>query len=183
MHNKSYAPPGASRTPPPKSVFLVSHSILMLTQAQGPAEPGHLAPYFPASRSCFPLTHNIFRKNHPFSTLPQGSFQHPPHFLKIIFPVYAQLFLRYCKIISRYFVIYSCAFLQFRVFNVFHGFSHRFHCGKVENIVQRHKYFTFTFVTSWLHASFIYYRKLNFPLKEVIVWECTALIPQHTTRI
>ena len=39
---------------------------------------------------CLPPAHNISRKSSPFPTLPQGSFQHWPHFLRIISPVYGQ---------------------------------------------------------------------------------------------
>ena len=45
---------------------------------------------FPSTVPCFPPAHNISRKSSPFPTLPQGSFQHWPHFLRIISPVYGQ---------------------------------------------------------------------------------------------
>ena len=45
---------------------------------------------FPSTVPCLPPAHNISRKSSPFPTLPQGSFQHCPHFLRIISPVYSQ---------------------------------------------------------------------------------------------
>jgi fumarate reductase subunit D len=112
-----------------------------------------------------PSRAQYFPQKFPISHPATGQFSTLTTFFADNFSCLRSVFHYLRKIITRYFVIYSCAILQLRVFNVFHRFSYRFHCGKVENIVQRHKSFTFTVVTSWLHASFIYYRRLKFSAK------------------
>ena len=141
--------------------FLVPCASFHLQPGKVPAGSGHpaLPLYFPVNRPMSPSRAQYFPQKFPISHPATGKFSTLTTFFADNFSCLRSVFHYLCKIITRYFVIYSCAILQLWVFNVFHKFSHRFHCGKVENIVQRHKSFTFTVVTSWLHASFIYYRQ------------------------